>query len=295
MLVLVRLPSSAMWKRRLTLIVVGTALLAAACGGGDRSVLATVNGTDDITTDDLELAITAQRANTGVGGPVDLGSRETAQMITNLIVGRVIRQPMADLGVDFPLLIGTGDANEGQIINAALQEVADARLGIEQPSDEAAVIAAALAEMAPLDRATCASHILSPGREQAVAILDRLAAGEEFAALAQELSTDPGSGANGGALGCRAPSGYVPEFAEVLIELDENELSGPVESTFGWHVILRTPDTDEIGGPVLFEVKNQAISAWIVEVFEAAEIELDPAVGVWNGTGIIPASANIGS
>jgi len=290
-----RLPSSAMWKRRLILIVVATALVAGACGGGDRSVLAVVNGADEITTDDLELAITSQRASTGTGGPIDLGSRETAQMMTNLIVGHVIRQPMADLGVDFPVLIGTGDANEGQIINAALQEVADARLGIEGPSDEAAVVAIALAEMAPIDRPTCASHILSPDRDDAEAILERLDAGEQFAALAQELSTDPGSGVEGGALGCRAPNGYVAPFAEALILLDENEVSGPVESDFGWHVILRTPDNEEVAGPALFEAKNQAISEWIVEVFEVAEIELDPAIGVWNGTGIIPTSVNVES
>ena len=288
-----RLPSTAMWKRRLTLIVVATALVATACGGGDRSVLAIVNGTDEITTDDLELAISSQRAQTGAGGPVVLASTESRQMMTNLIVGHVIREPMAELGVDFPVLIGTGDANEGQIINAALFEVADVRLGIEEPGDEAAVIERALAELEPLDRPTCASHILTPDLDEAEAILDRLASGEEFGALAEELSTDPGSGANGGALGCRAPSGYVPEFSAALIELDENEVSGPVESSFGWHVILRTPDTDEIGEPVLFEARNQEISAWIVEVFEVAEIELDPSIGTWTGTGILPPDADL--
>ena len=121
-------------------------------------------------------------------------------------------------------------------------------------------------------------------------MIERLDAGEAFGDLAAEFSTDPGSADSGGELGCRSPTAYVLQFADALMALEENEVSAPVESSFGFHIIVRTPDTPGMIEPVVIEAQNQLINEWIVETFETAVVELDPAVGVWNGTGIVPAN-----
>jgi peptidyl-prolyl cis-trans isomerase SurA len=68
-------------------------------------------------------------------------------------------------------------------------------------------------------------------------IEERLEAGADFAALAREVSEDPGSAANGGDLGCFGAGTLVPEFEEVAFELKAGETSGPVLSPYGYHII----------------------------------------------------------
>jgi peptidyl-prolyl cis-trans isomerase D len=65
----------------------------------------------------------------------------------------------------------------------------------------------------------------------------RLAAGEDFAALAREYSDDPGSAADGGELGWAGKGVFVPEFETALFALQEGETSVPVRTQFGFHLI----------------------------------------------------------
>ena len=278
-----------MWNRRLAALLLSIAVLASACGGGDRDVLATANG-GDITTDDLALAIQFSRANSGQTGPVDLGDREAAQLITNLILMAVIRGPLAEEGIDLPKLIGISDANEVQVVNAALGELAEKRLGLSDPARRQELGAQLMAELGPFERPLCSSHILVEDLETANTVIARLDAGESFEDLAEELSIDPGSATRGGTLGCRPPNLFVPEFAGGLLELDTGEVSGPVQSTFGFHIIRLEEDAPDIADSLLVEARDREINTWIVETFDTAVVELDPVVGVWNGTGIIPAN-----
>lgn len=66
---------------------------------------------------------------------------------------------------------------------------------------------------------------------------DRIAQGEDFAALAREYSDDPGSGAQGGDLGTFGRGRMVPSFDEAAFALEEGEVSEPVESPYGLHII----------------------------------------------------------
>lgn len=68
-------------------------------------------------------------------------------------------------------------------------------------------------------------------------IAARAKAGEDFAQLAMDYSTDPGSGQNGGSLGVFGKGQMVPEFEEAAFALKEGEISNPVKSDFGWHII----------------------------------------------------------
>jgi len=77
--------------------------------------------------------------------------------------------------------------------------------------------------------------------EQARDLLQRLRDGEDFAALAEEYSDDPGSASNGGDLGRIEPGAMVQPFEEALFSLDEEgALSEPVRTRFGYHIIKLT-------------------------------------------------------
>lgn len=84
-----------------------------------------------------------------------------------------------------------------------------------------------------------AAHILVETEEQAREVLDRLAAGEDFAALASELSQDPGSAANGGELPWAQRGDFVPEFDQAIFDqLEPGEITEePVQTSFGYHII----------------------------------------------------------
>jgi peptidyl-prolyl cis-trans isomerase SurA len=74
-------------------------------------------------------------------------------------------------------------------------------------------------------------------RQRLAAVRDRIVGGEDFAALASVTSEDPGSASRGGDLGWASPGTYDPEFERVLSELDQDEISEPFRSQFGWHIV----------------------------------------------------------
>ncbi|WP_069871224.1 peptidylprolyl isomerase [Fusibacter sp. 3D3] len=82
-----------------------------------------------------------------------------------------------------------------------------------------------------------ASHILVEDEATATLVKGKLDAGEDFAELAKEYSQDPGSASNGGSLGFFATGVMVPEFEEVAFGLPVGEISDPVQSSFGYHII----------------------------------------------------------
>lgn len=82
-----------------------------------------------------------------------------------------------------------------------------------------------------------ARHILLASEEEALAVIERLNDGEDFGALAVELSQDTGSGVSGGDLGWFGKGQMVAPFEEAAFSLDVGEISEPVQSDFGWHVI----------------------------------------------------------
>ena len=74
-------------------------------------------------------------------------------------------------------------------------------------------------------------------RKKLLGIRERIVAGEDFGKLAREFSNDPGSGAQGGELGFVERGQFVPEFEAAALKMQPGELSQPVESPFGFHLI----------------------------------------------------------
>jgi len=103
-----------------------------------------------------------------------------------------------------------------------------------------------------------ARHILVETKEQAEAVLAALKKGGKFEDIAKKQSKDPGSGANGGDLDWAAAGNYVKEFSDAMVALNKGQVSAPVQSQFGFHII-RLDDVREAQLPSLEEVKPQIV------------------------------------
>ncbi len=103
-----------------------------------------------------------------------------------------------------------------------------------------------------------ARHILVETKEQAEAVLAALKKGGKFEDLAKKQSKDPGSGANGGDLDWAAPGNYVKEFSDAMVALNKGQVSGPVQSQFGFHII-RLDDVREAQLQTLEDVTPQIV------------------------------------
>jgi peptidyl-prolyl cis-trans isomerase C len=134
-----------------------------------------------------------------------------------------------------------------------------------------------------------ASHILLETEEEALAVLADLEAGVDFAVAARAKSIGP-SGPNGGNLGWFGPGRMVQGFQTTVEALTVGEISEPIQTEFGWHVIKlmdkRTPNApsfedirDELAGQIAQEIFSETVSAIIdAAPVERFEIEgLDPA------------------
>ncbi len=135
-----------------------------------------------------------------------------------------------------------------------------------------------------------ASHILVETEEEAQEIIAELEGGADFAGLAQERSTGP-SGPNGGELGWFGPGMMVAPFEEAVVALEVGAVSAPVETQFGWHVIILNDSREQAAPPIEqlrpeleAELQQAAIEARVNELTEGADItrpeagEFDPAI-----------------
>jgi peptidyl-prolyl cis-trans isomerase SurA len=86
-------------------------------------------------------------------------------------------------------------------------------------------------------------------RQKLAQIRERVLKGESFEAIASVTSEDPGSAAQGGDLGWAGPGSFVPEFERQLDALEDNQISEPFKTQFGWHIVQllgrRTYDASE--------------------------------------------------
>ena len=125
-----------------------------------------------------------------------------------------------------------------------------------------------------------ARHILVPTEDEAKAILAEIKKGTDFAELAKQKSKDPGAAAEGGDLGYFSKDQMVPEFAEAAFKLDKGQVSDPVKTQFGWHIIKvedkRTkpvPEFDKVKDQVETYVTRKAQADYISKLREGAKIE----------------------
>ena len=125
-----------------------------------------------------------------------------------------------------------------------------------------------------------ARHILVPTEDEAKTILAEIKKGTDFAEMAKQKSKDPGAAAEGGDLGYFTKDQMVPEFADQAFKMNKGDVSDPVKSQFGWHII-KVEDKRSKPAPTFEQVKDQveqfvtrrAQAEYITKLRETAKVE----------------------
>lgn len=123
-----------------------------------------------------------------------------------------------------------------------------------------------------------AAHILVETEDEAKTLITELEGGANFAALAQEHSTGP-SGPGGGDLGWFSEGVMVQEFFDAAAKLEPGEVSAPVQTQFGWHVIklnetrvMERPTLDEVRDELLDDIRQAAFNDYVAGLEKNTEI-----------------------
>jgi peptidyl-prolyl cis-trans isomerase C len=153
-------------------------------------------------------------------------------------------------------------AVKGSIGDAVLKGIYDDKVKMIPPQDEIE-----------------ARHILVDSEAKAKDVLEKINKGEDFAKLAEENSNDPGSKADGGRLGYFTKGQMVKEFEEAAFALRKGEVSKPVQSKFGWHII-KVEDRRTKPLPAFEEVKDQILSGMTQQKGQQVATELRGKAGV---------------
>ena len=134
----------------------------------------------------------------------------------------------------------------------------------------------------------CLSHILVPSEPEAAKIRSELASGANFVDEARRYSKDTASAIKGGDLGCVQPGNFDPAFERVADTIAVNQLSQPVRSSFGWHLILvrsrelQPLDQNNSGRIQQFLQQETPVSAYVGAALTAAHVTVNPAFGTWD-------------
>lgn len=112
------------------------------------------------------------------------------------------------------------------------------------------------------------------------AVIERLKKGEDFAKLANELTEDPSGRKDGGDLGYFTKDQMVPEFSAVAFKLDKGNISDPIKTQFGWHVLKvedkrkkQPPEFDKVKGQLETYVERKAQVELVNKLRAQAKIE----------------------
>jgi foldase protein PrsA len=109
-------------------------------------------------------------------------------------------------------------------------------------------------------------HILVEDELTAIEVTDKLADGQDFAVLAAEYSSDGSNKDNGGDLGWFARGMMVLPFDEAAFTLEVGEISDPVQTDFGWHILQNLgKELLPIDETAFEEIRNEVFSEWLVE------------------------------
>jgi parvulin-like peptidyl-prolyl isomerase len=165
---------------------------------------------------------------------------------------------------------------------------------------------------ATYDTYACVSHILVKDKATADDLAARIGRGEDFATLARTQSIDNqgpdgGSAAKGGDLGCADPAGYVPEFAAAVKAQAVGQVSAPVQTQFGFHIIkvtARPPTYEQVQAQVQQQVEQQVqeasqgkLNTWLQDAVKKATIKVNPRYGTFsknpNDFGVVPPKSKL--
>lgn len=298
-------------KKLVLMIALGAIVLAACGSGGSTQVAATVDNSE-VTVGQVEELIQSEEST--------IAKEQFAQFLSFQIQWLIINAAAeADYGVTttdeeveteaqriFEEASADGQSREDFLAergisdkfleNIARQALLDNQIrdvleeDVEDPTAEE-LESELNAAKAPLTTA-CVSHILVATEDEASDVFDRLESGEEFGVLAQEVSTDTGSGENNGILPCGTLDQYVEPFRDAALVAPVGEVYDPaVESQFGWHILLVTdrqdadpaqlPDDEQLVNAVRDAKVLSALEQWFLGAVNDADVVVEEEFGTW--------------
>lgn len=312
-------------KRLLSLLclLIALALLGGACASVEPAA-ATVNG-EEITEEELREELDAIRENEAYlqilqqpGDPTQaplqvlgrgqgtLDAGFVARVLSRQILLELIHQEF--LRLDLELSNQELDEARQQIVTELGEDIvrkfpAGYRDTIVRRNAEVTKLQAALAEVDIDEEAirayyeenrsrfelNCASHILVDTREQAEQLKAQIDAGASFEDLARASSTDTASAQNGGKMECQPTGTFVPEFEQAIDTLRDGEISGPVQTQFGFHLIRRdgkrVQTIEEVEPQIRQELLGQAqgqFATFITEAAQKAKVTVNSRYGTFD-------------
>ncbi|MGA8291348.1 MAG: peptidylprolyl isomerase, partial [Rhodoplanes sp.] len=155
------------------------------------------------------------------------------------------------------------DTGKAAVTNEAMRSVYDE--AVKQMADEQEVHARHI-----LFRVADANdqNASKAAEDKAKAALARIKKGEDFATVAKALTDDPPGKQDGGDLGYFTKDQMVPEFSEVAFKLDKGQVSEPIKTAFGWHIV-KIEDKRKRAAPEFDQVKDQ------IETFVTRKAQID--------------------
>lgn len=235
-------------------------------------VVARING-QDITEQDLEFAAAE------VGGQLaSFPESERRRMLVQFVIENELMATAAEAAkldeapnfedrLDYHRRRALRDAYYDEKIEGAVSEEVAKNVYQEQ------------AEKMKAEKEIRARHILVPTEEEAKAVKKQLEDGADFAELAKEKSRDPS--AEDGDLGFFSEGQMVKPFEEAVFALDKDEISDPVETQFGWHIIQVTderarevPKFEDVKEAIMGKLLQSQAQNSLRELQSEAEIEI---------------------
>lgn len=262
-----------MLKRSILAAVVIAAPLAVPFGAQAadataETVVATVNG-QDITLGQMLVMKQSIQDPQMAGLP--------NQALWDLLLDQLVRQTaVAETGTE---TAGTRAQLELQRRNTLAAEAVSKIAEAEPTEDEIKAAYDSTFGSAEATTEYSAAHILVPTEEKAQELKKQIDEGADFGTLAEENSTGP-TGPNKGDLGWFEAAQMVPEFSDALVKMEKGQVSDPVQTQFGWHLIKlndtrvkEAPKLEEVHEQLVQMVRRQRVEAAIESVTAEAKVE----------------------
>ncbi|MDD2574312.1 MAG: peptidylprolyl isomerase [Bacillota bacterium] len=280
------------YKAVLAVVLMAVTVFTAACSSSEE-VVANVNG-ESITKDELYDALVKQGGQQALDvlimkKIVEMETKKQDIQVTAEEVDGEIEQMAEQYGglEAFEQIIGMyGHSIEGMKedigMNLSIKALLKPRISVT--AEEMKEYFEQNKESFVVKEQIKASHILTETKEAAVEVKEKLSAGEDFAELAREYSTDESNKDSGGDLGIVKRGEMVEEFEEAAFALEAGSISEPVKTNFGYHIIkvdekkeaqeANYEKSKEEIEEILFDGKVQTeFNTWYKEKLDEYEIE----------------------
>ncbi len=232
----------------------------------EDKVVATINGIP-VTDKDLAIADSEIGADMGTMPPLQKRMSLLEFLIDNQLFAEAADAEKLGQGADFETRLkylkrrALRELYFDKVIKASVSD-ADAR---KLYDDQVKLIKP--------EEEVSARHILVESEDKAKELKEKLKAGGDFVALAKENSKDPGSKEDGGNLGYFGHGQMVPQFEEVVFKLAKGEVSEPVKTQFGWHLI-KIEDKRMKQPPAFDIVKDRIIQSQLLQKAQQSAVAL---------------------